>query len=252
MQNFSFIELVLILGLYYFDKGKNIESFTVKFNQYFQKDIGSQTILYSLSKFKGVDPSNNINSNFENLSYFNVWKEYIEKEKFYELKEIYSNFKKGAFINQICEVDYLETKLYNLIEVPDVITIKDEPQAKPIINSSKGIYVYPRSKEIVINALKLANFVCEADCSTELFLRKSGKINYTEAHHLIPLCYQNSFDYSLDIEANIISLCSNCHNRLHYGFDYEYLLKVLFELRKTRLKSCGIGIDYESLLLLYR
>ena len=96
MTDMSKVELLLVLALYYFDKGKNIDKFTAKFNQYFKKDASAQTILYALSCFKNVDPSNNVSDN-EKSVHHSLWVEYIEQDKLQELKELYTAFKKGAF-----------------------------------------------------------------------------------------------------------------------------------------------------------
>ena len=87
------------------------------------------------------------------------------------------------------------------------------------------------------------------------FLRKNNRPKniYTEGHHIVPLKYQDRFDVNLDVEANIVSLCSNCHNNLHYGKDYEKTLRLIFtEERKNRLKKCGIIISFEDLLEMYK
>lgn len=67
-----------------------------------------------------------------------------------------------------------------------------------------------------------------------------------ETHHLIPLEYWKSFDNSLDVEANIVCLCSNCHNEIHYGVDAARLIKPLFEKRVRELKEAGIEIELEQ------
>lgn len=46
---------------------------------------------------------------------------------------------------------------------------------------------------------------------------------------LVPLAYSDKFNVSLDVEENLVSLCSNCHNNLHYGKDFESLLKKLYK-----------------------
>ena len=59
MTDMSKVELLLVLALYYFDKGKNIDKFTAKFNQYFKKDscsIDTSSILKSLSLLQKVRP----------------------------------------------------------------------------------------------------------------------------------------------------------------------------------------------------
>lgn len=57
---------------------------------------------------------------------------------------------------------------------------------------------------------------------------------------------QERFEYSLDVQTNIVSLCSNCHKRLHYGKDPELLLKQLYEERKDELKAAGIIFNSKS------
>ena len=59
------------------------------------------------------------------------------------------------------------------------------------------------------------------------------------------------FTVSLDVENNIISLCSNCHNRLHYGKDIDEILCSLYENRKEVLIKAGIEITYDELKKLY-
>lgn len=65
------------------------------------------------------------------------------------------------------------------------------------------------------------------------------------------MSYQDRYDVSLDEEENIISLCSNCHNQIHYGKDADILIKKLYDERKWFLKNVGINIDLEHLLRMY-
>lgn len=118
---------------------------------------------------------------------------------------------------------------------------------------SKGRIVYIRRKEISINALKRANHRCEVDSKHPGFIRQSDGTNYTEPHHLIPMHMQWYFENSLDVEANIISLCSNCHNLMHYGADKEKeeVLRMLYELRKNELKEAGLDISLIKLFGMY-
>ena len=76
---------------------------------------------------------------------------------------------------------------------------------------------------------------------------------YMEPHHLIPLSEQSRFSVSLDVEANIVSLCSNCHNCVHYGVHAEKssILRKLFDSRKERLVKCEINITFDELLNMY-
>ncbi len=123
--------------------------------------------------------------------------------------------------------------------------------AAPVYN--EGHKVYPRDRRTALNALKIANYTCEIEgCSTKLFLRKSNGLPYTEPHHLIPMAASDDFPKaSLDREQNIVSLCSNCHNEIHYGKESEKLIKQLFEKRKNMLEKIDIRIDLDKLKKYY-
>lgn len=244
------IELILILCQYYFDGEKGIEKFTARFNQYFQKDVSAQTILFSVSKFKSVDPANN--TGIIDDEYARLWREYIANDKVSTLKELYRCFKKGTYVTPLKKLVDEPIAPRVIIKTPQKFVINDAPQPRPENYAIKGVSAYKRSADVVANSLAAANFTCELDCASELFIRKTAAVTYTEAHHLIPLCFQDEFSHSLDVEANVVSLCPNCHCKLHYGAEIEQPLKKLYMARRNRLKRCGIEISYEKLLLLYR
>ena len=128
--------------------------------------------------------------------------------------------------------------------------IKPKKKSNPIMINNETIY--PRDHETSLRALAYANYLCEVDTAHPTFIRRNKEVNYTEPHHLIPLAYSSEFSSSLDVEANIVSLCSNCHNLLHYGRDYLFLLKRLYESRKNLLKKVGIDITFERLIQMYQ
>jgi 5-methylcytosine-specific restriction protein A len=51
-----------------------------------------------------------------------------------------------------------------------------------------------------------------------------------------------------------VSLCSHCHNLLHYGRfeDKEPILEKLYEERKEALSKCGLNVTLEQLKLYYK
>jgi hypothetical protein len=126
---------------------------------------------------------------------------------------------------------------------------KPEPVPKPL--TTGGRIVYPRDRRRAINALAHAGYVCEIDPQHPTFIRKKSGKQYTEPHHLVPMSQQSRFPVSLDVEENIVSLCSTCHNHIHYGKGSEELLKKLYAVRKEALRSAGINITEEELLLFY-
>ena len=66
------------------------------------------------------------------------------------------------------------------------------------------------------------------------------------------MAYQDDFEYSLDVEENIVSLCSNCHNEIHYGENAKELIERLYFERKELLYNKGIGVTLEQLLSYYK
>lgn len=261
MNKFSKDELSLILALYYFNRDKlnqkAVKDFTDKINAYFHKDISPQNVVYAISIFRNIDPSFNVNENNINEDYRKIWNEYIEKERINELKKLYLNFKKGEYIidcEEIEENDEADNELKEVIntdfEKYEFTFYEDEVKElyNKDVNNVKKSY---RDSNVSYNALSLSGFCCEFSKEHTSFKRKKIDVMYTEAHHLIPMKYQKYYNVNLDVEANVVSLCSECHNRLHYGDYYKYILEKLYNERKERLKKCGIEITFEELLKMY-
>lgn len=111
---------------------------------------------------------------------------------------------------------------------------------------------YIRHKDRAENALAIANYTCEVDPSHTTFKRRRNpEVNYTESHHLILMGKQELFEYTLDTEENIVSICSNCHNCIHYGNEAGDIIRILYSKRKDLLKSAGIDIELDALLKMY-
>ncbi|MCL2357890.1 MAG: HNH endonuclease [Defluviitaleaceae bacterium] len=134
-----------------------------------------------------------------------------------------------------------------------VTNFPEQPEPVPEQISTSYGQVYKINPAKSRRAIIDAGFVCEVDADHETFTRKDEQRKYTEAHHLIPRRYQKNYAYSLDVTANIVSLCSNCHNCLHYGSkdEREALLARLFFQRYERLKEVGLVIALQELRTLY-
>ena len=111
-----------------------------------------------------------------------------------------------------------------------------------------------RNPNAAQKALFNAKNLCEIDAKHPSFLRKNKKNMYMEPHHLIPLSMTCYFNVNLDREENIFSLCSNCHNQIHYGTkeDVRRLISKLFYSRQDKICAIlGRTIELEELLRLY-
>ena len=80
--------------------------------------------------------------------------------------------------------------------------------------------------------------VCELCGKRQTFEKASGG-QYFEAHHLIPIASQGLFGVGLDVLANTICLCPECHRFLHYGRSNERCeaLKKIYTSRADSLKA---------------
>ena len=132
---------------------------------------------------------------------------------------------------------------------PDRLTpLSDEPISKGTPRTSNGRNIYPRDPAVSERALMLAGYRCAVDPTHTSFLRRDGLCLYMEPHHLLPMSKTDYFGVSLDREQNVFSLCSNCHNQIHYGRkqDVRNLLSVLFHSREREICSIlgrEIGLD---------
>ncbi len=112
-------------------------------------------------------------------------------------------------------------------------------------NARLGSKGYVRSPTVAAGAIRAANFECEINSDHWTFISRARQKRYVEAHHLIPISQQAKFHYSLDVMANVISLCATCHRMLHYGLRREKraLLRVLLQKRRVLLQAKSIPVD---------
>ena len=151
---------------------------------------------------------------------------------------------------KIDDLNWQEEIQQSIIPSPEE-DISPMPLPRPDPKTIDNRIVYPRNKEYAISALKRAGYKCENNPDHFVFLRRYQPVPYTEPHHLVPMSYQSQFQVSLDNTANIVSLCSSCHNQVHYGKDADVIIRSLYRSRKEDLQAAGIIISEEELLELY-
>ncbi|PEF62016.1 restriction endonuclease [Bacillus anthracis] len=138
--------------------------------------------------------------------------------------------------------------------VDEDVTVDDQPKDVSSKTTVGGRSSYKRDPKTSKKAIVLANYQCEIDSGHEDFISKVTKKNYVEAHHLIPMGFQDDFEKSIDVEANIVSLCASCHKKLHHA-DYkviESLIENLYDDRIGRLNDCQIKLTKNNLLSYYK
>jgi len=128
------------------------------------------------------------------------------------------------------------------------------PEKKPSPLPSVVGVKYKRDIKKSKKALKNSNFCCEYDISHKSFISGlTGKM-YVEAHHLIPMSEQGRYENSLDIVANIVALCPNCHRLVHHGtfIEKSKLIEFIYSLRHDSINKKGIDISITDLLKIYK
>lgn len=101
-----------------------------------------------------------------------------------------------------------------------------------------------RDPQKASNAKAIANYKCEYDENHTTFIDDYNHMPYIETEYLIPLSFQKYFDYSLDIEANIVALCPLCRARYKKGSlsEKRVFTKKMLNKRHKRLLICGIDV----------
>ncbi len=179
--------------------------------------------------------------------------------------------------NEIIETDRVKEEFNNLVEDQKYQQNinQNEPytdkQLEEIRNKNKEIKKqkgkrtnnrYKTDFKLGKTALSRANFKCEIDPNHITFTSKSGMNNYVEAHHLIPMKYQEHQDFLIDNDIyinldqleNIVSLCPVCHAKIHFGIKDEVkeMLMFLYEKRvNSLLTNDNIELDINDLFKYY-
>ena len=254
MSNFSDKELAILLAYYLRDKKRHTShsKFLRQFELKFSKELNNEVLDYALAIYKSIDPQFSSINPTADKDFIKAWKYYITEKRDDELNKLYKDFIADSSEYRISHTSFYDNKTL-AYEFPylKATIVFDSPKEKYAALSESTSEYNRRDPQVIINALAAAHYLCEIDNSHFTFIRKNCELPYTEGHHLIPLKFQERFNVNLDIEANVVSLCSSCHNLLHYGKDYEELLKVLYKMRKERLLKCGIDISFDELKSFY-
>jgi hypothetical protein len=146
-----------------------------------------------------------------------------------------------------------QEKVQSISDMDVAAAVSPGPQPKPELLTSNGRKYYPRNHTMAAGVLARADYKCEISPSHISFTTKENK-NYVEAHHLIPFCKQEEFGNSLDVAANVVALCPNCHRLLHLATpaEKEESLKMLHKRREDSLKQAGIEIGLTKLMAMYQ
>jgi 5-methylcytosine-specific restriction protein A len=127
----------------------------------------------------------------------------------------------------------------------DIVYQKEVLLAQAGVPFEQTRFVLPRDPKVARDSIANSNYRCEFNREHQSFQSPVTGEQYMEAHHLIPLSQQNCTQVSLDIIENVVSLCPNCHKKIHLGLapDKREMLKTLYKQRPEIVKNYGINLE---------
>lgn len=91
---------------------------------------------------------------------------------------------------------------------------------------------YTRDPDVAAERFERSGYECELTGETSFISARTGK-PYVEAHHLIPVSYQDQFGPGLDTVENVFALSPEAHCAVHYGTPEKRreIIDALIEIR---------------------
>ncbi len=140
---------------------------------------------------------------------------------------------------------------YLLIREGEDLVKGPKKRATPV--KSKAGMSYPRNIAESIEAKRKSEYKCEIDLLHETFINSTDNNPYVEAHHLVPMAAQGYFENTIDFADNIVTLCPNCHRKIHYALPKEKaeMLEFLYANREKVYSRYRIEVDKKMLMNFY-
>lgn len=205
------------------------------------RKIDEFIINYGISSFKSIYDINSLNELEEIKSKLLCNPEFIRLDT--DGNRMYS-----AGLNRY--IDFAEGRsLYNL---ESELILLDKPIHRNGFSTVKEHDIPDRDRIIIHQSAMAAGYNCQINQTHETFIAASNQLPYVEGHHIIPLKFQDEFNFTLDNYANVLILCPNCHRLLHYGDPKKSkrieFLNNIYQKRKERFRNIGIRISQSDFL----
>lgn len=212
-------------------------------NEILLRDVDYSYFLYNIQEFdiNLIDVPQKETSTEENIAIQE--KEIIESEESDEEKDD----------NYIAKIDNINEFNVN----PDVANgvSKIAPAQYNELSISKK---YRRNPLLGRIAIQNAYYACENNHEHATFKSAKTQKNFMEAHHLVPVKYQQQiwqkYNINVDCVENIISLCPTCHRAFHNGTKEvkAQLIENIYRQIAPRYNSIGFGITLDEVKKLYK
>lgn len=195
------------------------------------------------------------------------FREYNQKENHFPSATI-SCFRAYVTSKQMIREEIIDTELNNELSYTSSIEVLNEATTANI-NTGKGLITgpkcrqekkqtqnggsYPRNIAESMEAKKKSNYTCEMDFGHLTFFTAKDEMHYVEAHHLIPMAAQDYFENTIDFADNIVTLCPNCHRKIHYALPSSRaeMIEYLYKRHEKLYEKYDITINKKLLLSFY-
>lgn len=247
--------------LFNIDKNTNTISINEKFDEYFNEMFMERFDVDELN----IQLSRSVDYTYFLTSYqnFDINLIDIPSEKSVSTPQISKKIKAKKVVTtddgaiEDDDVDYV-------LKVDKIKEFNINPEAgigadkvKPTISSGSLAKRYSKNPLIGKIAIQQANYCCEYINEHITFISNTTKMQYMEAHHLIPISNQEEmwerFGVNVDCVENIVSLCPNCHRAIHYA-EKNYkkeIIEKMYVMKRQGLKRIGIDLTLEEVVDLY-
>lgn len=128
------------------------------------------------------------------------------------------------------------------------LKIKDKEEYKYIPkfeNNNNKVLREKTDVKLKATRMEASDHKCEINPEHITFTNASGKHQYLECHHIIPLSAQKDFpNIKLDSMFNIIALCPICHMQVHHAVPKEKgeIFSKMYNLRKEEMEQHGFDL----------
>ncbi|MGB6078481.1 MAG: DUF3578 domain-containing protein [Xanthobacteraceae bacterium] len=155
-------------------------------------------------------------------------------------------------LNPLLTSDYQEAA--NELANSNVAALPTGSIPRPRKAARNGRASYMRDPKMAAIAIKASGYKCEIDDTHSTFISRRTKLPYVEAHHLLPMQYQQEFKFSLDVPENIVALCPDCHRKFHHARfgEFKKPLIELVSIREKGLQSRELSFELDWLKKIYK
>ena len=212
-------------------------------NEILYRDVDYSYFLYNVQDFD-INLIDEPEMNEVETANDNIKEEVIESEESDEEKDD----------NYIEKIDKIDENNVNSDVAEGAYKI-----APVILDDDKKISKkYKRNPLLGKIAIQKAYYCCEHNPNHETFISAKSHKNFMEAHHLVPVKYQQliwaKYSINVDCVENIVSLCPTCHRAFHNGTNEvkANIIEDVYQKLIPRYKSIGFNITLDEIKKLYK